>query len=97
MCKMIYYPNTSNQKSNKRRSQRFSTLCCVAQTTVISRLQPKPKCCNFKTYTKQFMSCEPNLKLHVSVGWLYWGLTLSQTTNFRLFQTERVCRRQFQM
>ena len=23
------------------------------------------------------------------------GLTLSQTTNFRLFQTERVCRRQF--
>ena len=22
-------------------------------------------------------------------------LTLSQTTNFRLFQTERVCRRQF--
>ena len=23
-------------------------------------------------------------------------LTLSQTTNFRLFQTERVCRRQFQ-
>ena len=25
------------------------------------------------------------------------GLTLSQTTNFRLFQTERVCRRQFQI
>ena len=24
-------------------------------------------------------------------------LTLSQTTNFRLFQTERVCRRQFQI
>ena len=25
------------------------------------------------------------------------GLTLSQTINFRLFQTERVCRRQFQI
>ena len=25
------------------------------------------------------------------------GLTLSQTTNFRLLQTERVCRRQFQI
>ena len=25
------------------------------------------------------------------------GLTLSQTTNFRLFQTERLCRRQFQI
>ena len=25
------------------------------------------------------------------------GLTLSQTTNFRLFQTERVCRQQFQI
>ena len=25
------------------------------------------------------------------------GLTLSQTTNFRLFQTERVCRRQFEI
>ena len=24
------------------------------------------------------------------------SLTLSQTTSFRLFQTERVCRRQFQ-
>ena len=24
-------------------------------------------------------------------------LTLSQTTNFRLFQTERLCRRQFQI
>ena len=24
-------------------------------------------------------------------------LTLSQTTNFRLFQTERICRRQFQI
>ena len=24
------------------------------------------------------------------------NLTLSQTTNFKLFQTERVCRRQFQ-
>ena len=24
-------------------------------------------------------------------------LTLSQTTNFRLFQTDRVCRRQFQI
>ena len=26
-----------------------------------------------------------------------WCLTLSQTMNFRLFQTERVCRRQFQI
>ena len=25
------------------------------------------------------------------------NLTLSQTTNFRLFQTERVCRQQFQV
>ena len=25
------------------------------------------------------------------------ALTLSQTTNFRLFQNERVCRRQFQI
>ena len=25
------------------------------------------------------------------------GLTVSQMTNFRLFQTERVCRRQFQI
>ena len=25
------------------------------------------------------------------------GLTLSQMTNFRLFQTERVCRQQFQI
>ena len=25
------------------------------------------------------------------------GLTLSQMTNFRLFQTEKVCRRQFQI
>ena len=25
------------------------------------------------------------------------GLTLSQTTNFRLFQTQRVCKRQFQI
>ena len=28
---------------------------------------------------------------------IFAGLTLSQTTNFRLFQTERVCRRQFQI
>ena len=27
----------------------------------------------------------------------FYVLTLSQTTNFRLFQTERVCRRQFQI
>ena len=27
---------------------------------------------------------------------MYFHLTLSQTPNFRLFQTERVCRRQFQ-
>ena len=28
-------------------------------------------------------------------GYSHLQLTLSQTTNFRLFQTERVCRRQF--
>ena len=28
---------------------------------------------------------------------VFTSLTLSQTTNFRLFQTERVCRRQFQI
>ena len=27
----------------------------------------------------------------------YMSLTLYQTTNFRLFQTKRVCRRQFQI
>ena len=27
----------------------------------------------------------------------FWVLTISQTTNSRLFQTERVCRRQFQI
>ena len=31
-----------------------------------------------------------------SIGWLK-SLTLSQMTNFRLFRTERVCRRQFQI
>ena len=30
------------------------------------------------------------------IGWRAIGLTHYQTTNFRLFQTERVCRRQFQ-
>ena len=29
--------------------------------------------------------------------WFYLSLTLYQTTNFRLFQTERVCRWQFQI
>ena len=30
-----------------------------------------------------------------SLSYKFVGLTLSQTTNFRLFQTEGVCRRQF--
>ena len=30
-------------------------------------------------------------------AWLIWVLTLSQTTNFGLFQTQRVCRQQFQV
>ena len=41
--------------------------------------------------------------MKINAGRKYWfptlkglfGLTLSQTTNCRLFQTERVCRRQF--
>ena len=32
-----------------------------------------------------------------SINWLVDWLTHYQTTNFRLFQTERVCRRQFQI
>ena len=34
---------------------------------------------------------------HCKIFWYPWVLTYYQTTNFRLFQTERVCRQQFQI
>ena len=41
--------------------------------------------------------CDRTLKDLLQFLWWNLGLTHYQTTNFRLFQTERVCRRQFQI
>ena len=40
---------------------------------------------------------DKELNLHFTEHGSYEGLTLSQTTNFRLSKTERVCRRQFEI
>ena len=45
--------------------------------------------CMFKNQVPHSVAC-------CSTKWISW-LTLSKTTNFRLFQTERVCRQQFQI
>ena len=47
-----------------------------------------------------FLNSKPNntiLRLSKSKVFADEKLTLSQTTNFGLFQSERVCRRQFQI
>ena len=53
------------------------------------------------SYKQQIKSVSENRTTafcHVDFSVLnYKILTLSQTTNLRLFQTERVCRRQFQV
>ena len=49
-----------------------------------------------KALTDDFISDE-EFKLIMEEMNKYKALTLSQTTNFRLFQTEGVCRRQFQI
>ena len=52
----------------------------------------------FKTIKCQLSSQEIETVLHLGQATTMLGLlTLSQTTNFRPFQTERVCRRQFQV
>ena len=65
---------------------------------------------NGDTNVKAICQCQDQIsRSHFSANGLYWGiifsqpqllaswLTLSQTTNFRYIQTERVCRWQFQI
>ena len=58
----------------------------------------------FRYFHQTLISHLQTLSISKSLKYVIWervkgqyALTLSQTTNFRLFQTQRVCRRQFQI
>ena len=61
------------------------SLCFLSLIATLSTLKKKESCYFITKHLTDFaMLCVSSLVL-----------TLSQTTNFRLFQTERLCRRQF--
>ena len=89
---------------NKLPFYELHLLCCLQILSVWTSL----KVCHYTPAKGMFSGvywnhsvcpsmCPSVYKILVSVKVLAWVLNLSQTTNLRLFQTERVCRRQFQI
>ena len=76
----------------------FWRLRVEAEEMEISQIYSPDKDC--KLWARLLLRNDAHLLSFIAPGYrlaITHSLTLSQTTNFRLFQTERVCRRQFQV
>ena len=71
------------------------TALCVIATNINAKTGDDKVMLRAKNYSNELSNSRANNS--TCSGPITPILTLSQTTNFRLFQTERVCRQQFQI
>ena len=89
--------STFSHKDHKvfKTRKRFRSFFCSSPHNVLQPIRGKI-CISSNIYDFVVYECSQVILVHVlSFGIELDFLTLSQTTNFRLCQSERVCRRQF--